>query len=478
MEKVDFYLRGLRMSQSYEVITEDMFGILDKTLSVPTVLFNEKEIVYFNEAYSKMFGYNQEEYTTYFQKKVFAKEDIVNSFVFSEEQNIVKGSYKCVKNEVVMHKKNGEEIYIEYIGKIVLYNCKKYILAQIYDITEKKNIELNLIHLSKVRALMLEITQSVLSMENIHEIFNLILKNALKCIENSELGSIFIKEGDFFKIVAYNGFDKDIEGFTLPLESTTLYKLTDGKMDQTRYMPDISLYEHYYPVHTKFGENKLIKSTMTAPIIIKGELFGMINIDSLEINQFTEDDIKTLEFIRNSVEITISNHMLYEKTRYLAKYDALTDMYNRAYFNEAFDEIKLEYDSKREGFLVAIFDLDGLKRMNDYFGHLVGDKAIIAVADFIKRTARGKDVVARLGGDEFCGIYFNSTKEELKDRFEHSLPQLLINTGEVNKTSIPISFSFGIAQFPIEGNDFSELVKIADERMYCYKKLHRECRQA
>ncbi len=462
------------MSQSCDVITEDMFPVLDKTLSVSTILFNEDEIAYFNVACSNMFGCYKEEFKACFQKEVFAQV-LVNSAMCSEVQNTEGDSYKRIQKELVMHNKNGEEIYIEYNGKIVIYNSKQYILAQIYDITEKKNIERNLIHLSKVRALMLEISQSVLELEEIYEIYNLILKNALNCIENSQLGSIFTKEGDFFKIVAFNGFDQDIEGFTLPKEASTLYKLTDGKMDQIKYMADISLYDRFYPVHTKFGQSTLIKSTMTTPIRIKGELFGMINIDSLETNQFTQDDIKTMEFIRNSVEIAISNHLLYEKTRYLAKYDALTDMYNRAYFNEAFHKIQIESSNKNENFLVAIFDLNGLKRMNDHFGHLVGDKAIIAVANSIKKSIKGKDVVARLGGDEFCGIYFNTTQEELKERFEDCLQQLSDCPHET--LCIPISFSYGIAQFPNEGFDFSELVKIADERMYCYKKLHKGCRE-
>lgn len=461
------------MIRSYDVITEGMFDTLDKTLSVPTILFNEKEIAYFNQSYRTMFGYCQEEYIENFQKRVFIR-DIKTLDVLSQVQKIEESGKDCIQKEIVMHKKNGEEIYIEYTGKIVLYNSEKYILAQIYDITEKKNIELNLIHLSKVRALMLEITQSVLLFEDIHEIFRLILKNALNCIEHSQLGSIFTKDGDFFNLVVYDGFDKDIEGFTLPVKNSTLYKLTDGKMNETKYMEDISLYEHYYPVHTKFGENKLIKSTMTTPIIIKGNLFGMINIDSLETNQFTHDDIKTMEFIRNSVEIAISNHMLYEKTRYLAKYDALTDMYNRAYISEAFEEVQCEYAKRSESFLITIFDLDGLKYINDCFGHLVGDKAIIAVANFMKETKNEKDIVARLGGDEYCGIYFDTTKEELERRLLTTLPQLTITTEETTKANIVISFSFGIAKFPEDGYEFSELIKVADNQMYQYKKSHKK----
>lgn len=466
------------MNQTYDEITEDMFPVLDKILSAPTILLNKEGLIYFNEVCSSLFGYTKEEFVLQFPTGIFA-EGIMFEETFAELYDTIAGSFEEKQGELVLKKKNGEEFYIEYSGKIVLYKQEMCLLAQFHDVTGKKNIEFNLLHVSEVRTKMLEISQSVLEMEDINEVYDLILKNAMFCIKNSQLGSIFKLDGDFFKVVAYNGFDHDIEGFLLPKEAATLYKMTNGKMDSIQYLDDISQYDRFYPVHTKFGQQELIKSTITTPLRIDGELYGMINIDSMETNQFTVDDVKTMEFIRNNVEIAISNHRLYEKTRYLAKYDRLTDMYNRVYFNERFAQIQEEYQDGRESYFVVVFDLNGLKYMNDHYGHLVGDKAIIAVADVLKETVkvRGKDVVARFGGDEFCGIYFDTEEKELNARFEACLESLAQHPVEINGVHEAVSFSYGIARFPQDGEDSNELIKVADDRMYFYKQFCKRCKK-
>ncbi|MEG1459198.1 MAG: diguanylate cyclase [Acetivibrio sp.] len=464
------------MNQMYDVITEEMFYVLDTTISVPIVIFKEETLLYFNKACCDMFDYS---YVSMDEIKKLASDNETKELYlnwFHEIRSRVENRSDLKKCEFSAKKKNGDEIIVEYMSKTIEYKGEACFFVQLYDITEKRDIEYNLMHLSKVRELMLEISQSVVEVENINKIYDLILRNALNCIENADLGSIFTFDGDFFRIAAHIGFSKDIEGFVLPKEASTLYKMTDGKMDQIKYMGNISLYDRFYPVNTKFGESRLIKSTMTVPIRIKGELFGMINVDSLEVNMFTEDDIKTMEFIRNCVEIAISNQLLYEKAKYLSKYDALTDMYNRTYFNDAFAKIEEKYTRRKDNFWVVVFDLDRLKWINDYYGHHLGDAAIKKVAFVLKRLSGGNDFIARVGGDEFCGVYFQTSCEELKNKFENCLEQLLELPCEAEGQSVQISFSYGIAQFPEDGSDFTELSKIADERMYKYKKLHSICR--
>lgn len=460
------------MNQTHDVISEEMFHVLDNLISVPVILFNQNEIIHANQPCLQMLGYqcfkNKRE-----EEQVLR--DLVDADIFQKMWNIQKVTKENDIRELLMHKKDGMAIFVEYNAKPVKFHECPYVLMELQDITEKKYIELNLIHLSKVRERMLEISQSVLDMENIEDIYDLILKNALDCIEHSQLGSIFRLDGDVFKIVAYKGFVEDIETFALPVEESTLYMMSDGKMDETKYMRNISHYDRFYPVHTKYGE-EFIKSTVTSPIRINGKLFGMINIDSLEPDMFTEDDLKTMEFIRNSVEIAISNHLLYEKTRYLARYDAMTAMYNRAQFSEMFAKVVNEYGREKKKFYVVIFDMNGLKRLNDGYGHLVGDAAIRLVAGAIKHVTRTPDMVARIGGDEFCGLYFNVSKEELVDRFERTLKYLNEHPCKEDGYKVSVSFSYGISHFPEEGTGFTELTSIADERMYQYKKMFNTCR--
>lgn len=459
------------------VIREGVLEVLDAALSIPMLVFNAEEIIYSNVACRKMFGYRDSLFNNFNMGKILIDEDIVNAATYHDIWNEYQRFHTQINKEVHLFKTNGEEIVVECNGKIVEYEDEKYIMMQFYDITEKKKIEVNLLHLSMVHALMLEISQSVVKSENINVIYDLILRNALRCIENSDLGSVFLLDGDVFRIAAYNGFSAGIEDFILPKKDSTLYVLTEGRMDEIKYMGDLSSFDRFFPVETQLKESKLIQATISTPIIIKGELFGMINIDSFKKNIFTDEDLRTMQFIKNSVEIAISNHLLYEKARYLAKYDSLTDLYNRTYFRESFNKIDIQCRKKEKFFQVVVFDLNNLKKINDICGHHAGDIAIKATADALKKTLGCKDFVARIGGDEFCAVYFNLTQNKLEEKLECCLAELeqadFCEEGE----KIKVSFSYGIAQFPEDGTDYERLSKVADERMYRYKKAYKECRK-
>ncbi len=123
-------------------------------------------------------------------------------------------------------------------------------------------------------------------------------------------------------------------------------------------------------------KKKYIKSTLTAPIYINGSLFGMINIDSIETNVFDGEDVKSMEFIRNYIEIIITNYLLYEEKSHLARYDQLTNVCNRSYFEEQVKSIIDKALCYKETFNLVIWDINNLKAINDSFGHLTGDEVI------------------------------------------------------------------------------------------------------
>lgn len=454
-----------------EILTDDELKSFERFFQIPMILFNGKEVLYINNFCKEMLGYEDQD---------ILKDKTLGTIEFFEEDfitcihHILENDTYSIKEEIYILNKDKDKLLVELVGKIVMYNCQKCIFASLKDISHVQQLESNLSRISKIRTLMLETTRFALKIEDMNHLFQLILKNALNSIENGTVGTILIKKDDYFAVASQIGFSKDIKDFCLPIEDAFLYKATNGRMDKIANIPDLMSYRNYYPIETKYGEKKYIKSTLTAPIYIKDRFFGMINIDSIEINAFDEEDVKSMEFIRNYIEIIITNYLLYEEKSYLARYDQLTNIYNRSYFEEQAKNMIDKASCYKETFNFVIFDINNLKAINDSFGHLAGDEIIHGFAFELKNNVRKTDIIGRIGGDEFAGIFLNSDAESLDKKLLNLLTHMENNPLIIDGKEMKCTFSYGIADFPQEGFCLKDLIKVADKRMYIFKENYKK----
>jgi diguanylate cyclase (GGDEF)-like protein len=156
-----------------------------------------------------------------------------------------------------------------------------------------------------------------------------------------------------------------------------------------------------------------------------------------------------------------------EKLQYLGTHDALTGVYNRAYFEEEFDRLK-----RGRGFFpvsVVMVDVDGMKAINDSLGHAAGDALLQAAAVVLASAFRSEDVVARIGGDEFAVLLPASdraTAEKVVTRVRKALSMQNSNV----RDRFLLSLSIGMASGE-KGCSLSEVLREADENMYREKEL-------
>jgi diguanylate cyclase (GGDEF)-like protein len=154
----------------------------------------------------------------------------------------------------------------------------------------------------------------------------------------------------------------------------------------------------------------------------------------------------------------------------LAAIDELTKVYNRHYF---FDQLEREIAAARRYSLpisVLIFDLDGLKKLNDSFGHGLGDEALRTLAQRLVRFSRASDVVARLGGDEFAVILPRTDRAgaaEMARRLQVSVESEPLTAGPGRELRLAVSC--GVAAFPEDAGDGGALIRHADGHMYAAK---------
>jgi len=146
-----------------------------------------------------------------------------------------------------------------------------------------------------------------------------------------------------------------------------------------------------------------------------------------------------------------------------ANRDYLTKLYNRRYLFEAGNAL---FSSAKRGhiqILIAMVDIDFFKRINDTYGHDIGDKAIVSVAQAITRHFRTTDIVARMGGEEFCIVAVNnSSVEETMNRLRLDIEGMAIPLDD--KESISLTVSIGVSTTLC--NTLGEMINQADEALY------------
>ena len=159
-----------------------------------------------------------------------------------------------------------------------------------------------------------------------------------------------------------------------------------------------------------------------------------------------------------------------DKILYLSRHDDLTNIYNRRHFEELFTYCIGENIDLDKGCSLVYLDIDNLKLINDNFGHYVGDQAILTFSKVIKDNIRKTDLFARYGGDEFIVAFFNIESKLIENKLQNIENQLQKSPIYYNGEKVIIKFSYGISNFPEDANEFMELIKIADQRMYLDKK--------
>ena len=160
----------------------------------------------------------------------------------------------------------------------------------------------------------------------------------------------------------------------------------------------------------------------------------------------------------------LDNARLFEQVRHLAVSDPLTGLAN---YRRLLDVLEAETDrTDRNGrpFSVLLLDLDGLKKINDNFGHLVGSRAICRLADALRIHCRAVDTAARYGGDEFALVLPESQEDEAR-RVANRIREVL-----ASDTEQPVlSASIGISTYCGDGERIEKLLSEADHDLYAEK---------
>ena len=168
-------------------------------------------------------------------------------------------------------------------------------------------------------------------------------------------------------------------------------------------------------------------------------------------------------------ELVYMNKKKQDQIHRMAVTDELTGTYNRRWLKQFLERACLK---NAQPFVLLYMDLDGFKKINDLLGHGCGDRLLIEVSRRLEKFLGPSDILARIGGDEFVMILRlrvgSEARQEIAEKI-HGAISNPYNLGE-GATKESVGISIGMAIFPEDGEDYEDLLKVADERMYIDKQ--------
>jgi diguanylate cyclase (GGDEF)-like protein len=223
---------------------------------------------------------------------------------------------------------------------------------------------------------------------------------------------------------------------------------------------DVDRLEAEAAAEKKLLKAQNIKSLIVFPIYIEDKITGFFGFDLVENKiDINEIKIEQLKIFTDVITNALSKHQDNLKIKKLSYYDSLTDIYNRRFFEE---ELKRLDTARQLPISIIMADLNGLKIINDSYGHKMGDYVLKRAAELLKKSIRKEDILARQGGDEFVILLAQTNPEEAAK----IIRRIKNKTGMIEGTSIPISIALGQATKTDKNEEIDEILKDADNQMY------------
>ncbi len=340
-----------------------------------------------------------------------------------------------------------------YICRIVLIN-----------ITDRKQVEKDLQHREQRQRLAVEIASDFLN-EPLNQMDNIIDDTLAKIGKDMQADRTYIFESGEDQIMARtytwcsnvtaqsdNTPNKVIEVMTW------MYgQILNQKSISIKNINDL-------PVKAfndrKEFKKQSIKSVLWVPMIVESDVIGFLGVDCIHSEkEWNDNDILTMQLVASIVASVIKRVRTEKELIYHTFHDQLTGLFNRTYFEEESRRLNVE---RQLPISLIIADVNGLKLINDTFGHKKGDELLKKVAEIFQKACRKEDIITRWGGDEFLILLPQTEVEEARKICD----RIRKNCSETKEFAIPISIALGYSVKENLDDNLYTYIDEADEMMY------------
>jgi diguanylate cyclase (GGDEF)-like protein len=217
-----------------------------------------------------------------------------------------------------------------------------------------------------------------------------------------------------------------------------------------------------------------VPSLLVLPLLHHGRVLGTLILGARRRHAFPDTVRPTLEVLASHLAVSLSNARMVHKLETMATTDGMTGLLNKRAMLEAATQKVVAAKRFGRKLSVLVTDIDFFKKVNDTYGHDVGDLVIKGLGDILRRVKRTTDVVARFGGEEFV-VLCEQTDEQgavlLGERIREELSKTVFHTPN---GPLSVTCSVGAATFPLAGETWDDLFKAADEALYASKRGGRD----
>jgi len=248
----------------------------------------------------------------------------------------------------------------------------------------------------------------------------------------------------------------------IPLEGTaTEYACRDR---QAVYEADLKRHHRFWTweSHLQLG----IRSVVYLPLSVADRNIGSLILASRKPNAYSDRQIRLLEKVALQIAAPVENAQLYAQVEQKSRVDEITGLFNRQHFEERLKEEISRHARYGDVFSIFMLDLDNFKTYNDVYGHPAGDSLLSQVGKITKSSVRDADQAFRYGGDEFIVILPQTARDDAYVVAERVRDQV---AAEMEKKSLTVTCSIGLASYPADGVISEDLVTVADTALYYAK---------
>jgi len=418
--------------------------------------FSEDRIVYANDNLCTLLGISQQDIHTIDVLHCIHPDDLATIRAGLSQEFYGEQLFSAFEARIIDSK--GQIKFVELNLTKISYKGKDAFIWALSDITERKAAE----QLQKALYLISETVNSSRNLDNLYHSVHQII------------GELIWAENFF--IALYDEGTKNVH-FPYYVDERD-EKPSDRKNGKglTEYVIKTGKALFISPQeHAKLIEQGEIESLGTFCVDWLGvplktsedKVFGVLAVQTHQEGvRYTEQDKDILSFVSTQVAMAINRKQDETRLQYLSFRDSLSGLYNRRYFEEEMRRM----DKRRDGSVgLIIIDVDGLKLVNDIFGHDSGDLQIINVAELLTGCFREQDVIARIGGDEYAVLLHDADFDAVQAVSERVQKHILAKNLD---NDLPLSLSIGFAVSDDPKLAMRELFKQADNNMY-REKLNR-----
>jgi diguanylate cyclase (GGDEF)-like protein/putative nucleotidyltransferase with HDIG domain len=304
------------------------------------------------------------------------------------------------------------------------------------------------------------ISKKISSQNKLIDLWRMISKEAVNLIPYDRC-SIYLLNKDFTTLIreADDMVYTDSEEYDL-LEEGPLQKCVAKRVD---------ILNNNFVAPTSYKQWQEFKSVILEPIILSGEVIGVISLLAKEKDAFSINHLKFIKLLISSIENTIKSINLYEQTQKQALIDGLTGLYNQKYFKNQVDSELTRANQHKQETSVIMFDVDYFKKFNDTHGHLLGDLVLKEMSRILKNFIKTTYVASRYGGEEFALLLPETKLEdacELAEKIRKVVNQHKFMGRE--QREVHLSISMGVNSHVHSMGDVSkiEFIDRADTALY------------